>query len=94
MSDLDTCPGAWLRVTRNDAATLTAGGERFVPGGEPIPRDGYGNVRVRCDRPVAVVESRWSKQPVSMGLCSSCHDLEEDNRMMLAERQGRRSAAE
>lgn len=82
------CPGAKLRVTRKDLATMKEGGERFWSNKRdvPIPVDGYGDARVYCTNLVHVGDRGCDGTPVVYGLCSSCHGLEEDNRMTLRER--------
>ena len=83
------CPGAKLRVTRKDLATMKEGGERFWDNkkADPIPVDGYGDARVFCTNQVQVGDRGCDGTPVVYGICSSCHGLEEDNRATLRERQ-------
>lgn len=86
------CPGANLRVTRSDVSALTVGGERFVPGGDTIPYDGYGMARIACTSPVAEVDpAKVGRGPRQFyGRCRSCAGLEADNRATLRSRQAGR----
>lgn len=83
------CPGASLRVTRSDVSALTVHGERFQPGGDTIPYDGYGTARVACTSPVAEVDaSKVGAGPRQFyGRCRPCAGLEADNRATLRARQ-------
>lgn len=82
------CPGARLRITREDARELIRAGEVFRSEGTKIPVDGYGDARVRCDGLVEIGPAGVTGIPVEYGLCTSCQRAEEYNRRMLRERQG------
>lgn len=81
------CPGARIYVTRADLAVMKQGGEYFSEEGTNVPRDGYGHARVQCRRPVEA-KVGCSGQVVYYALCSSCTQVESDNRSLLHERQG------
>lgn len=82
------CPGARIRITRNDAREMAKNGEEFRSEGTNLPREGYGDARLRCTNFVEVGPKGVSGEPIQYGLCSSCSRAEEDNRLMLRERQG------
>lgn len=83
------CPGAKLRISREDYSQLERGGERFVSPRNAIPVDGLGDARVFCEREV-MTKLGCAKSLVEFGLCASCSALEVDNRASLRERMGRR----
>jgi hypothetical protein len=80
------CPGARLRVTRQDYDDLVRGGEHFQTARQDMPFDGYGDARVRCSMQVAPMVNTASKSRLHYGLCHSCSGLEADNRANLRER--------
>ena len=92
------CPGALVRVTREDLRALIQGGEVFDESRTKVPYDGYGDARVICRNPVHA----WvgcAGNVVYAGRCRSCEGLEAENRVDLRGRQqlssgnGRREAA-
>lgn len=81
------CPGALVRVTRDDLSDMVRGGEVFEQEGTMVPRGGYGHARVRCGRELEGLVGRAGHVQY-YGLCPSCSRLEADNRATLAQRPG------
>lgn len=86
------CPGARLRVTKQDFDDLVRGHEVFVTQRSELPSNGYGDARVRCTQLVLVIPSTAAKHRQYYGLCSSCSGLELDNRETLRQRHEARGA--
>jgi hypothetical protein len=87
------CPGASLRLDRDQYRAMRQGGETFRPTGpgeDPIPVDALGNVRVSCSQPVAQLPKTASGNVQYYGLCHSCSGLEVENRRWLRSRSGER----
>ena len=82
------CPGARLRITREDAKEMVRAWETFRTDGTKLPAEGYGDARVWCSGLVEIGPKGVSGEPVMYGLCASCQRAEEFNRQMLRERQG------
>lgn len=87
------CPGASIRITREDMREMQRQGERFTTDTR-IPGSGYGSARVHCTNLVEPIRPEppqpgRPQQPHMVGhygLCSSCHGLEESNRGTLRAR--------
>lgn len=87
LNEAPSCPGAQLRVTRDDLKTYIQGGEIFLEG-PPMPKDGYGSVRVACRASCEEVSGGKTQYRQWFGLCRSCSQIEEDNRAVLRNRMG------
>lgn len=90
---LSRCPGASIRITRDDMREMQRDGERFTTDTR-IPATGYGTARVHCTGVLEQVPAEQTEpgRPKAAhfvtyyGLCSSCSGLEERNRAALRAR--------
>lgn len=80
------CPGARLRISREEYDTISRGGERFQTRREDIPFNALGDARILCSQPVAQLPKTSSGNMQFYGLCHSCSGLEVDNRENLRAR--------
>lgn len=85
------CPGALLRLTREDYAAMRRGGEVFSTSVHDLPASGRGDARVLCHQDVAEIRVPQYKRPdgrtvyavYDAALCRSCAELERINRSSL-----------
>ena len=81
------CPGATLRVTREDYASMRRAGEVFATGSDDIRQDGVSDARVFCTRDVADIrvpqykhhEGKMTFAVYDAALGASCADAERTN---------------
>lgn len=100
------CPGACIRVTREDYVVLRRNGQLFATSPQDIRAEGLSDARVVCHRDVAEIKVvQYAKKPgdpqknepdrevvsavYDAALCSTCADLERNNRADLAARKAK-----
>ena len=76
------CPGALLRVNRDEFDEYAKGGEQFVTPRRDIPFDARGDARVMCRNEVMRAPNPRGVM-VEYGLCRSCSELEKRHRDVL-----------
>ncbi len=89
------CPGALLRVTREDFRELKAAGEVFSTGDKEVAAEGYSDARAFCTRAVEEIRTTDLKRQdgtsvvgiTYAGLCKWCGTLERNNRADLTKRK-------
>ncbi len=79
-----SCPGASLRLNRDEMYEYEKGGEKFVTPRNELPFDARGDARVRCSGLVEQV-MKPTHGTQYYGLCSSCSGLETRHRAALRE---------
>lgn len=76
------CPGALLRVTRDDYLTLRREGQVWATGESKIEPDCMSDARAFCRSETADLGKGYRA-----GLCGACSELERDNRATLSDRR-------
>jgi hypothetical protein len=83
------CPGALLRVTRDDFLLLRREGQVWSTGERDIAQDGLSYARAFCREDCAQIVT-LSGAVYHAGLCKACSELERNNRADLASRRAGR----
>ena len=76
------CPGALLRLSRDEYREYERGGERFLTPCRDVPFDARGDVRLMCSNQV-MSQRGCSGHIIEYGLCASCSGLEARHREAL-----------